>query len=356
MTLPHVELGNTENDVSGGINTFVKSMLEQRQRQSQLALQEALANAKMLEAQRGPDPFNITSQGPTGELVHGLMSKTTGETRVATGPAARAPESQIPIYTQSASSGVPGVATIPRYQVGQPATSVQLPPGQVGRMEAPQLVPSETNQGPGFTPVQARTGQVGSPINAGSGGLPGAGGQLQPRAQQYEVEKAQFAANMSRSAQAMESAPPEVIANVVGRQNIASVLQTLPVIGATAAEGARSLMAAGLSPEEATWLANFNTFLGFAVPELAGKQMTITEMKQQAAMFAPLPGEPLESQQTKRDNVKFRVQSAIRASGSGWNRLMADPNVAGSLPAEYGGTMQSPAPTNTHSPYGYQKR
>lgn len=354
MTLPHVDLGNAYQDTGSGINSFIKGLLDQRQRQAQLAMQDALAKAKVMEAQRGERPFSITSQTPNG-LEHGLMDPYSGQTKLATGPGAGAPESQIILPTQGANNGVPGYATTPRYQPGQPAKPVQLPQGQVGRMEAPVIEPVETGNGPGFASIQRRTGAV-DMVGGGGGTGSGAGGQLLPRAQQFEVEKAQFAANMSRAAKAMESASPDVIERVVGRQNLASVLQAIPGVGGPAAETVRSLMAVGLSPDEANWLANFNTFLGFAVPELAGKQMTITEMRQQAAMFAPLMSEPEESRQTKRQNVKFRVQSAIQASGSGWNRLMADPSVSGSVPADYGGQQNpTPPPATKKNKYGYER-
>lgn len=348
--LPHASLGNTESDVGSGVNTFIKGLMDQRNRQSTLALQEALAQARIAAATpKPPRPFSITTQTPEG-LRHGLMDPASGATRLATGEASSAPESQILLPTQN-QGGIPGYATIPRYIPGQPAKAVPLPQGQVGRMEAPVIQPVETPSGPGFASIQRRTGGV----DMVGGGGSQSGGMLQPRAQQFEVEKAQFAANMARAAHAMESTDPASVERVVGRQNLAGILQTLPVVGAPAGEAARALMAMGLEPNEAKWLANFNTFLGFAVPELAGKQMTITEMRQQSAMFAPLLSEPEESKAVKKANVRFRVHSAVRASGSGWSRLVTDPTVVSQIPSEYGGQFQdtpepvAPKPANKYN-------
>lgn len=47
MTLPHVDLGNSYQDVGQGANTFASGLMAQRQRSQQLALQEALAKSKM---------------------------------------------------------------------------------------------------------------------------------------------------------------------------------------------------------------------------------------------------------------------------------------------------------------------
>lgn len=46
MTAPHVELGNTASDISSGANSFAAGLLAQRQRQQQIALQEALGTAQ----------------------------------------------------------------------------------------------------------------------------------------------------------------------------------------------------------------------------------------------------------------------------------------------------------------------
>lgn len=46
MTLPNVGLGNIATDIGQGANTFAAGLLAQRQRQQQLALQEALAKSK----------------------------------------------------------------------------------------------------------------------------------------------------------------------------------------------------------------------------------------------------------------------------------------------------------------------
>lgn len=46
MTSPHVDLGNTETDIGQGANTFASGLLAQRNRQQQIALQQALATSR----------------------------------------------------------------------------------------------------------------------------------------------------------------------------------------------------------------------------------------------------------------------------------------------------------------------
>ena len=344
--LPHPSLGNVATDASSGIASFVQGLQAQRLQDQQMALARALAEAKLFAAQKGERPFSITTQTPQG-LRHGIMDPYSGETKLATGEAASAPESQILLPTQG-NEGTPGFATIPRYIPGQPAQPVSLPPGQVGRMEAPVIQTTESPKGPVNVSVQRRTGAV-TPLT-GQGGQP-----LRPRAEQFEVEKAQFASNMARAAHGMESTPPGAVDRVIGRLNTQAVLSQLPVVGAPIGEVIRSAMAMGLSADEAKWLANFYTFVGFAVPEMAGKQMTITEMRQQMAMFAPLLSEPPESRQLKINNIRSRVQAAIAASGSGWQRLVNDPNVASQIPLEYGGGLLDQQPAKSQSRYGYTR-
>lgn|SRR5574342_71246 len=369
VQLRSASLGNIGLDIAKAGTGLVQGLQQERARRREEAMADALLQLKRFEAESGrigaqasmqranmptygTRPIKSVVQTPEG-LRYAFTNPLTRETEITD---LEAPESQFVIPTQGP-GGELTTAAISRYRPGSPATAVKLPPGQSPRLEAPRIVVTEGGpQGPQISSVQPRTGTSQTVTAPGQPGqAPGTPGEpLQPRAQQFEVEKAQFAANMARAASGMEQvamASPQAIDEVVKRQNLEAILRSLPVIGAPAGEIVRSGMAIGLSPQAANWLAQFYTFVGFAVPELAGKQMTITEMRQQTSMFVPLLGEPEEARAIKQGNVRFRVQSAIRASGSGWSRIINDPTLQSSIPAEYGGSQQVPA----QSPYGYQK-
>lgn len=349
--LPTVSLGNVGTDISGAAAGFIKGLRGEQDRRRQMALDNALLRLKFLQATKGePSDFRIVTEAtPTG-LKYARVNMLTGEKQPISDITApmqqffgvgETPEGNLTQYS------------IPRTQLPgstPQATQVNLPPNQQPRDISPAVLPTETPTGPGFARVPRRHG--GAEVVTTGDNQP-----VYPRAQQFEVDKAQFAGSMARSAHAMEKTAPADIEAVVGRQNIQSVLQSLPVMGQSAGEAARSLMALGLTPAQAKWLANFNTFVGFAVPELAGKQMTITEMRQNMAMFAPLLGEPEEGRAVKRSNVRFRVGAAIRASGSGWHRLMSDPTISSQIPTEYGGTFVDPTEQSNQqqSRYGYTR-
>ena len=330
--LPNVELGNTATDISSAVNSFAKGLQAERTRRREEAMQAAMLQLKMQEFSH-PNPIHATEMGEGGprSIYRNPRDMSIVSDEPAPNPNYYAPTNTGPNMT-------PSISGVGRYSpLGTPATNVPLPPGTVGRDVPPVSTPTEGPTGPGISRIAPRTG-VATPV-VDAGGQP-----LSPRAQQFEVEKAQFASNMSRAAHGMSQASPQAVENVVARLNDQAILSALPVVGSTAGEVARAGIGIGLTPEEAKWLANFYTWIGFAVPELAGKQMTITEMQQQKAMFLPLWSEPEEAREVKRQNVRFRVQSSIRASGTGWTRLIGDPNVAAQIPVEYGGTQQDAAP------------
>src|SRR5258706_7491535 len=326
--LPNVQLGNTASDISSAVSSFAKGLQEERTKRRQEAMSEALMNLKMQEFLH-PHPIHDIEMGQNGPENVWTNQNTMQEVGRS-----HAPNPMFYPPTNTGPGMTPSISGVGRYPPpGTQATNVPLPQGTVGRDIPPTPTPVEGPTGPSVSLIHPRTGAA-TPV-AGAGG-----GAITPRAQQFEVEKGQFASNMARAAHGMSQASPQDVENVVSRLNSQAVLGALPVIGAPASEIVRSGMAVGLTPEQAKCLANFYTFVGFAVPEMAGKQMTATEMRQQTAMFAPLWNEPEEAREVKRGNVRFRVQSSIRASGSGWSRLINDPNIASQIPVEYGGTMQ----------------
>lgn len=381
--LPSVSLGNTPLDLSRAAASFISGQREERAQRREEAMKNALMQLQAMRI-RPQRPFSTVSV-VDGKLVHALMDPETGETTIASGPGVEAPTSQLPINTLD-EFGRPAMGVYPRYvppASGGEVTAINPPLGQSIRPPPPRVVTAEGAQGPeifqlpAYPPTGGGTAQHAAPAAPGQaptqtpgqaapGSIyqhqypPGAHGTgLTPRAQEGEVTRAQFAANMARAAHGMEqqlAVNPQVVDEVIGRINSEAIARSLPVVGAPAGEVIRSAMAIGLSPAAAKWLAEFNTFVGFAVPELAGKQMTITEMRQQMAMFAPAIGEPEESKALKRQNIRFRVQSSIAASGAGWTRIMNDPNIGPQIPAEYGGTMQDVNPQQSQprrSKYGY---
>lgn len=319
VRLPHVSSGNLLTDVSTAGAALAQGLQAENTRRREDAMKEALLAVQQLNAQaalqralRGERPAHIIAQTPEG-LRHAFADPFSGKTNITD---VAAPESQYFFQTETP-EGALGIGAVSRNRPGTPATSVPMPSGQQPRDVAPVPMTVETPQGPQVVRVPRREGPA-TPVATQSGET------LQPRAQQFEVEKAQFAVNMKRAAAGMENVvntTPQAVDEAVQRLNVQGVLQSLPVIGAPAGEIAQRAIALGISPEAANWLANFYTFIGFAVPELAGKQMTITEMRQQIAMFAPLIGEPESARRIKRENVMFRVESAMRAAGSGMTRV-----------------------------------
>jgi hypothetical protein len=54
MTAPHVQFGNIGTDIGSGADTFIQGLIGQRQRQAQIAMQQALASARTgLETEQG---------------------------------------------------------------------------------------------------------------------------------------------------------------------------------------------------------------------------------------------------------------------------------------------------------------
>lgn len=317
--LPTPSLGNLATDISGAAAGFIQGLQGEQERRRKQALAEALLQVRAAQAGQ-PNVRGITINTPQG-LRFATQNLDTGE--VIPSPSnVEAPNPNFFSVGQTPGGeltqlGIP--RTTPSGQTPQ-ATQVTLPPGQQPRDISPAVLPVETPEGPQIARVPRRTGAAEI--------VQGPGGPLQPVAKPSEIDRAQFAANMSRAAQGMEqiaTARPEAVDEAVQRLNIQSVAQALPVIGAPVGEVVRSVSALGLSPEAANWLVNFHTFLGFAVPELAGKQMTIQEMRQQVAMFAPLIGEPESARRLKMENIKFRVESAMRAAGPGMERVGTPP-------------------------------
>lgn len=338
--LPHVQQGNLATDVSTGIAGLVAGMRDEQERRRMAALQEALLQTRLGAANKPERPFHIIESTPTGPR-HALSDTAGNVSPMMEGgnPVAaldpqyfgvnETPEGDLTL-TQTPRNARPGTSPV--------ASQVQQPAGQQPRDISPAVMPiTDPNTG------QTAIAQVDRRKRGTSANIvqqPGGGGPLMPQANRLDVEKAQYASNMARAAAGMErlvAKDSQVPDRVIGRLSTQAILDQLPVVGSSAAEFVRSGMALGLTPAEAQWLSHFYAFVGFAVPEIAGRQMTITEMRQQTSMYIPLTQEPEESRQVKRDNVKFRVQSAIRASGTGWARIIMDPGLKSQVPVEYGG-------------------
>ena len=348
VQVPSASRGNLALDISEAGANIAKGLQAERIRRREDAMAEAMLNLRRMQAQAALNQSQrrrtrgVSLMTPEGPRL-GLQDLDTNETELARddmGNTVPVPEGQYFQVTEDEGGNLRIVGTPRNVRAGGPAPAqeVPLPPGQQPRDISPAVVPVETPQGPGYARVPRRQGEATT--------ITGAGGEaITPRAQQFEVEKAQFAANMARAADGMSQvvdAKPEAVDEAIMRMNIQGVLASLPVVGSPAGEISQRAIAIGISPEAAQWLANFYTFVGFAVPEMAGKQMTITEMRQQVAMFAPLSYEPEVARRIKRENIQFRVDAAQRAAGPGAIRVGA-PN-------------PTAPPPQTRSPYGYNRR
>lgn len=319
-TLPTVSLGNFATDISGAAAGFIKGLQAEKQRRQEQAMKEALLQVQLLRAQR-PDASDfrlVQEPQPDGTLKQVRVNMLTGERL----PMAdiQAPVQQFVSVGETPEHTLTQLTT-PRIAPGgggpSHATQVTLPGGQQPRDISPAVLPIETANGPEIARIPRRVGQA--EIIHAPGGAP-----LQPVAKPGEVNQAQFASSMFRAAEGMKqiaNTAPGAVDEAVTRLNIQAILQTLPVIGAPVGEVARAVQAMGLSEEAANWLVDFHTFLGSAIPELAGKQMTITELRQYTQMFAPMLGEPVSARQAKMANIDIRVQNAMRAAGPGMTRI-----------------------------------
>lgn len=378
--LPHVQSGNLATDLSRAGGSFLQGLQEERARTRQEALANAMLKWRQTEAEANLARYNQPQPGTLSHVVvstpmglrHGVLNEQMNRIELSSLGDAEAPAPETQYMYPTEGGGVGALPRTVRPSAPAPGTGVQTPqapsampanmaPGTKPRDVAPTILTAEGQNGPAIYRAPRRGGvatpvvTAGTPATDGQPAQPGT--SLQPRPQHFEVEKAQFAANMSRAGHGMNhiaETNPQVVDEVVTRLNSQAIVGALPVVGASAAEVLRSAQAIGLSLEAAKYLAHLYTFIGFAVPELVGKQMTIVEMRQQLAMFVPLLGEPEEARAIKRGNIEFRVRSAMAASGTGWNRIMADSASAAGIPQEFGGTLMDPTPPKP-SRYGYTR-
>lgn len=315
MTLPHVDLGNTYSDVGQGTSTLLKGLLDERARREQLALQEAMVKAKELEATRGR-LFPITSQTPEGTLQHGIMDES-GNTRVASGPGARAPESQIQVPITDA-AGNPQVGFASRYSPGQPVRQATLPPGTTGRVAPPAIITAEQ---PGVGPVQGTMTRQGPGAGTFHPGMQAGGAPVQPRATEYDERRArdsfemiQGHHEMKRIAQAAPQAAQEAAAYIAAL----NIGESVPIIG-NEIEALIQQGQSALSPAAAQYYSSFMHFASARAFSRGGATLTRNEINYSLASLAPKGGEdPTTS--AMRDRLVNGIVQGATVGNAAWNR------------------------------------
>lgn len=349
MTAPHVEFGNTASDLGQGATSFVKGLLEERRRKEQLALQAALVSAKLMEANQGRKPERVITQTDKG-LEYGYINPDQPQSG-AQMTGVRAPESQILLPTQEGSET--GFATVPRYQTGQPAQTVQLPQGVTGRREAPTIMTTEGPQGPQVTQVDRRTGTA-RPVTG-----PGGSAMMQPKADDNDERRARDAFEMVQGISEMKRA---VQTNPAAYQGAAAYISALdiadgiPLAGDAIQAIIRNAQGA-LDPQSAQY---FNAFMQFAAARAfsrGGATLTKNEIDYALLALSPKPGEdPTTSQQ--RERLVNGVIAGAVAGNAAWQRYSGTAKQLGfDLDTAFGG-VQIPGQVQQARPqskYGYQR-
>lgn len=351
MTAPNVEFGNTAQDIGQGATTFVKGLLEERRRQQQLALQAALASAKMMEASQGQPLQRVVTKNPqTGAVEYAFVDPEGRQDTRMTGVAA--PDWQMQIPGQDEQGNLTTITTSRGFP-GSPAKPVDFPTGQGPRQEAPAIVTAEGPQGPQIGTLPRRGGVFKPVVQAG-------GGIVQPKGDEGDERRARDAMEMVQGQAEMKAA---VQSDPSAYQAAASYLSTLdiadgiPVIGGAIEAIVRNAQGA-LSPEAARY---FNAFMQFAAARAfsrGGATLTRNEIDYALLSLSPKPGEdPVTSQQRER-SVKMVIGGAV-AGNPAWQRYKEQARALGFDLDEAFGAIQQVSPQavtpKPRSKYGYSR-
>lgn len=368
MTSPHVDLGNSLQDVGQGANTFAAGLLAQRQRQQQIAIQQALADSKNAVDQATIAHTNAETN-QTIPAQAGQMTAQTGDInaqaaarQAETTPADDQDEAQLRIIDPTAPRGIfqghnkaqaanyvkvlgEYLATKNRINMslseyqnrGVPTTDVN---GNTGIIR-----PNQPNGG-GFEPIPANPGSPGAPNSTGVPiGKPLSG------ADRKAAGAGQAALSAKNDMQHIMRNNPEVAAEIAKALTLPNIgrLSFIPGTGDGVQQILDSFRFAGVSPQAQVFLKRMFDFTGIVGPTrygLRGMQNPRTLMQLWSDFGLGQFGLTHEG-----------IQAAMRNQDNAVNQLqeMSGPNAWSQAQGVFPQT-QSTIGAVTTSPYGYQKR
>jgi hypothetical protein len=283
MTLPHVDLGNSFQDVGQGANTFAAGLMAQRQRQQQLALQEALAKSQSahLDAETNTQ---IPAQAAEADARTTYLGSQTqdaaaqaAQREAANMPADDDDESRLREVDPSAPHGIyrgytkamanEHTKTIAGYMAAkQRIAGINdrfYDRGQLAYDPTGAGVLIHPNQPAGGTP-QPVGGGVGKPLSPNERVFAGAG----QAAQSAHHDLTQF-----------EQTHPEALNEIAKAISLPNFGHVVPGMGANISRVLQSFRLQGASPEAQAYLKRMFDFAGVVGPKrygLRGMQNEVT--------------------------------------------------------------------------------
>ena len=413
MTLPHVDLGNTYNDVGQGVSSFIKGLVDQRNRQAQLTLQEAMAKARMLEATKpdmatgtGINPatgvdelLTFDKARPTDTRFSGVESSTAnqGRRRLEQGDE-RLDQSQwskstivdddptsptfnkliiafedktgreptrrtrdvAPTYTMQLpttdAQGNPQYEEKPRGIPGAPTMPIALSPGSTARQVAPAPMTAEIpGQGPtvGLLGRQGRGAGQFQAATATPGGAP-----LQPKGTSIDNRKASDAFRIVQAnaeLQAIYKIAPEAYQEAASFIASKNMLEGVPIVGPMLEQIVIESQNT-LSPEAAQIFRAWTQAASSVVFGKGGAALTRNETQWASDALGPrIADDP--STAAQRDRLLMTELFTMTKGNPAWLRYrdIAKAQFNFSVDDTSQIAIPTPVPPKPPSPFGYSK-
>lgn len=320
MAIPQLQapnLGNATQDITGGIANFATGLAKEKERQRQVALENALLGVKMLEAQNkgGGVPKHVVINQPGVGLVHGLQFND-GRIEISTDPKGNpvpAPEAQVMVPME----GDGGELTMgygSRYNPGTIHQST-LPPGQRPKETSPPVPAQiETPNGPAVAGFNRRKNTVTPAVGQGTG-------IVQPKAAEADVKRARDAftviqgrGEMKRALQMNPNAYGEVAQHVAALD----IADGVPLAG-DAIEAFIRQTQSGMSPAAAQYYSAMIHAAAAVAFGRGGTALTKNEIDYALSALSPKIGED-PGTSAERDRLWNGVVGTLIKGNPAWQR------------------------------------
>lgn len=309
-------LGNTAQDLSGGIAGFAAGLAKEKERQRQVALDQALLQLKNMEVTRKGlgTPKHVVVQTPDG-LRHALQWNNN-QIDVSNSPA---PESQIPVPLEDATTHALGVGVVGRNTPGQAVRQLQLPPGQAAReTSVPVIEGTEGPNGPQYSQINRRTLATAT-VGGGVDGQP-----LQPTASEAYVRRARDAYQMIQGQVEMKDAlrrNPNALGEVAQHMAAMGVWHDIPLAGHAVEDFIRQAQS-GMSPEAAQYYGAMMQAAAAVAFSRGGTALTQNEIDYSLSSLSPKVGESASTSAMRDRLWRGQIGTAIQGNPA-WNRYRA---------------------------------